>query len=427
MSRPVRGGASYRAVLALPHARSLFGAAMLARLCYGVLPLPLLLTLRQATGSYAAAGTAVGLFGLLAALLGPARARLVERRPGTLLLLAGAYAALLATVSVIGRTGAESWVAITLAGLTGLVPPPVGPLMRVLWGTLATDPGLRQRALGLDTVSESAVFAAGPAIGGTLIAAASAPVALAACAGLVLAGFAALAAAIRRAPARLHPTTGSARRGRGHHLLRTPGFAAVLLVVLGSACAVAALEIGAVAVWGAGRTGALLTGYSVAGVVGGLAYARRSWRSSPARRMVLLGAVGAVCFALPVLVPSAGVGAVAFLGIGICEDAQLVTAYLVVDATVADGARMEAGAWVNTVFNLGSALGSACAGALLDRSGPGAVFLAAAAVAGAAVCAAAAGGRSGTVRPPVLPGSGSGSGVDDGDLAQAEGLEGFGD
>ena len=60
MSRPVRGGASYRAVLALPHARSLFAAAMLARLSYGLLSLPLLLTLRQSTGSYAVAGTGAG-------------------------------------------------------------------------------------------------------------------------------------------------------------------------------------------------------------------------------------------------------------------------------------------------------------------------------------------------------------------------------
>ena len=426
MSRPVRGGASYRAVLVLPHARSLFGASMLARLCYGMLSLPLLLTLRQATGSYAVAGTAAGLFGLATALLGPARARLVERRPGALLLLAGAHAALLAVIAVAGLTGTAPWSAIILAGLAGVVPPPVGPLMRKLWGMLAADPGLRQRALSLDTVSESTVFAAGPAVGGLLVTVGSAPLALAACAGLVLVGFAALAAAIRRAPARLRTADRATGRSRGRGPLRTPGFATVLLVVLGSACAVAVLEIAAIAVWGAGRTGALLTLYSVGGVLGGLVYGRQAWRSPLGRRMVLLGSVGAVCFALPVLLPLAPVGAIAFLGIGICEDVQLITAYLVVDEKVAEESRLEAGAWIGTVFNLGSALGSACAGALLDRSGPGAVFIAAAAAAAVAVCAAAASGRGSAVRSPaLLPGAGpaAGSGVHDGDLAQAEVLE----
>ena len=200
MSRPVRGGASYRAVLALPHARSLFGAAMLARLCYGVLGLPLFLSLRQATGSYSAAGTAVGVFGLLSALLGPARARLVERRPRTLTGLAVIYAALLSGIAAIGWTGAPPGCAIAVAAIAGTFPPPVGPLMRALWGALATDPGQRQRALSLDTVSESAVFAAGPALGGILISAASAPAALIVCAVLVLVGFAALAA-VTAAPA----------------------------------------------------------------------------------------------------------------------------------------------------------------------------------------------------------------------------------
>ncbi|MFF2519780.1 hypothetical protein [Streptomyces sp. NPDC058086] len=112
MSRPSKGGASYRAVLALPHARKLFAAAMLARLSYGLLGLPLLLTLKQATHSYAVAGTASGLFGLVTALLGPARARLVTRRPRALMALAGAYSGLLAAIAVVGAAGAAPWLVL---------------------------------------------------------------------------------------------------------------------------------------------------------------------------------------------------------------------------------------------------------------------------------------------------------------------------
>ncbi|MFC1419842.1 MFS transporter [Streptacidiphilus cavernicola] len=422
MPRPAGGGACYRAVLSLPHARGLFAAAMLARLSYGLLSLPLLLTLRQSTGSYAVAGAAAGLFGLVSALLGPARARLVERRPGSLMLLAAVYAGLLAVIALTGRTGAAPWSAIALAGVTGVFPPPVGPLMRALWGVLAPGPEQRQRALSLDTVSESSVFAAGPALGGTLIGAWSAPSALAVCAALVLLGFSALAAALRRVPGgglRPGPADADARSGPGP--LRRPGFALMLLVVLGSGGALAVAEIASLAAWGAGTAGSLLTVCSVGGAVGGLAYGRGSWRAPLGRRLALLGTAGALCFALPALLPVVPAAAVAFLGAGISMDLLLITAYLLVDVLVPAGARVEAGAWVNTGYNLGSALGSALAGALLDRGGSGAVFTAAAVLAGlAAVAATVAGGRT-TAHPP--PAVDTGSGGHDGDLAESQVLE----
>lgn len=402
MPRPVRGGASYRAVLALPHARRLFGAAMLARLSYGLLGLPLFLTLYQATGSYTAAGTAVGVFGLLCALLGPARARLVERRPHTLTALAVVYAGLLGGIATLDWTGAPPVAAPALAMLAGIFPPPVGPLMRALWGVLATDPAQRQRALSLDTVSESAAFAAGPALGGVLVSAGSAPAALAVCAGLVLVGFTALTTALRRVPARQSPVGAASGPASGPGPLRRPGFAGMLLVMAGSACALTVAETAAIARWGAGSTGALLTVCSLGGVIGGLAYGRRAWRYPPERRLLLLGAAGTACFALPALLPLLPVAVVAFLGIGACTDTVTVSAYLMVDDTFAEGSRMAAGAWVNTAYNLGTSLGSAFAGALLDRTGSGAVFSTAALLAGLAVGAAAVGGRRGAARPPAV-------------------------
>ncbi|MFD9128256.1 MFS transporter, partial [Kitasatospora sp. NPDC059571] len=179
MSSPVLGGAGYRAVLALPRARLPFAAALVARLSYGVLPLPLLLALRDGTGSYAAAGAATGLFGLAAALLGPARARLVERRPGALTALTACYALLLAALATGSAAGLAPWAAVALALLAGAFPPPVGPLMRTLWGELADGEEQRQRALSLDTVAESTVFALGPLLGGLMVAASSAATALA--------------------------------------------------------------------------------------------------------------------------------------------------------------------------------------------------------------------------------------------------------
>ena len=430
MSRPSRGSASYRAVLALPHARSLFAAAMLARLSYGLLSLPLLLSVERATGSYAVAGTASGLFGLVTALLGPARARLVARRPGALLLLTAGCATLLAAIAAAGAAGGFApWTAVALATAAGVFPPPVGPLMRTVWGLLASDRAQRQSALSLDTVSESTVFAVGPAVAGVLIGAVSAPGALAGCAGLLAVGFTALASALRRAPALRgtpalpgtpdRPAAAAPDRRGARGPLRTPGFAAVLLAVLASGAALALEEIAAVHAWGAGVTGLLLALCSAGGVAGGLAYGRLSWRAPLHRRLVLLAVGGAGCFALPAVAMAVPVAAAALLGAGAFGDTLLITVYLLVDERIAEGARTEAGAWVNTAYNLGVALGSGLAGLLLAGCG-GVVPAAAAVLAGAGALAAAASGRGAVHSPPAAARL---SGADDGDFADAELLD----
>ncbi|TKA10720.1 MFS transporter [Actinacidiphila oryziradicis] len=385
MSRPDRGSASYRAVLALPRARGLFAAAMLARLSYGMLSLPLLLSLRQGTGSYAVAGTATGLFGLAAALLGPFRARLVEGRHAALMILSVCYTLLLASVAAGCALRIPALPTVGLAVLAGMFPPPVGPLMRTLWGELTVDEEQRQRALSLDTAAESTVFALGPVFGAFLITFSAAPMALGVCAVLVITGFSAFAAALGRSPAGAHRAaarTPIPRTALGP--LRAAGFVPLLLVVLGTGCALSLDEIAVVAAWGAGVAGPVMALFSVGGVLGGLAYGRRQWRATPGRRLLALAAFSSGCYALPALlyaVPGAGV---ALLLAGACTDALLITSYLLVDTLVPGGSRTEAGAWVNTAYNLGTALGAGGAGLLIDRPGPVAVFAAAAVPLGAA-------------------------------------------
>jgi len=436
MSRPSQGGASYRAVLALPRARSLFAAAMLARLSYGFAPLPLLLALKQGTHSYAVAGLASGLFGLVTALLGPARARLVERRPDTLVLLACCYAGLLTGIALAGQVGIAPWVAIVLACAAGTVPPPVGSLMRTLWGVLATDAAQRQSALSLDTVGESTMFAVGPALAGLVITLTSAPIALAGCAVIVVVGFLRLAATLRRsAEDRRSPDDGprpapAARQNP----LRVPGFVPLLVVVLGSSLGLALVVVANVAAWGAGVAGSLEVALSVGGALGGLLYGRRTWRAGPDRRLAGLGAAAACCYlplALAATIPGA---AVVLLFAGAAADTLLITSYLLVDVLVPEGSRTEAGAWLNTAYNLGSALGTAGAGLLVQCVGTGAVYTAAAAVAGTGALtglltvrrsAGPAGGRS--EKRSDVPSRVVASGADDGDLADPQLLQGPGD
>ncbi|CAG6393123.1 MFS transporter [Streptomyces cocklensis] len=404
MSRPDRGSASYRAVLALPRARALFATATLARMSYGLLSLPLLLAVRDGTGSYAVAGTAAGLFGLASALLGPYRSRLVEHHRGALPALTLLYGALLGCLAAGSALGTDAWLAVALSVLAGVFPPPVGPLMRTRWGELTRSEEQRQTALSLDAVTESTVFAVGPVLGGLLTAATSAPLSLAATAAVAVAGFTAFASVL--GPVRETPTSedaedaAKARRRLGPP--PAPGFATLLVVVLGSGSALALAEVGVVAARGAAVAGPLMAVCAVGGAVGGLVYGRTRWRTPPHRRLLILGALAAACYALPAAASAPAAVALGLLLAGACSDTLLITAYLQVDTLVAAGSRTEASAWINTAYNLGSALGSAAAGVLISRYGAAPAFPAATAVLLAATALAALlGARRPTVRPAV--------------------------
>lgn len=379
MPRPARGSASYRAVLALPHARALFATATLARLSYGLLSLPLLLAVRDGTGSYAVAGTAAGLFGLTAAVLGPYRSRLVERRRSALPALTALYGALLCCLAAGSALGMTAGLAVGLAVLAGVFPPPVGPLMRTCWSELAGDDAQRQAALSLDTVTESTVFAVGPVLGGLLTAAASAPLSLATAAAVAVTGFTAFAAVLRPT---VKPVRAEGQAGARRPLGPPPasGFGALLLIVLGSGTALALAEVGVVAARGAAVAGPLMALCATGGAVGGLVHGRVRWRAAPHHRLSALGAIAAACYTLPSAAPALATVAVGLLLAGACSDTLLITAYLQVDALVPAGSRTEASAWINTAYNLGSALGSAAAGVVVSRHGPAPAFPAAAAV-----------------------------------------------
>src|SRR5262245_25623272 len=70
---------SYRSVLSTPGAGGLFATALVARLPQGMAPLAILLLVRGATHSYAAAGLAVGAQAFATAAGAPVLGRLVDR------------------------------------------------------------------------------------------------------------------------------------------------------------------------------------------------------------------------------------------------------------------------------------------------------------------------------------------------------------
>ncbi|MFI8324032.1 MFS transporter [Streptomyces sp. NPDC085529] len=363
---------SYAAVLRAPHARRTFGAALLGRLSYGTAPLSLLLSAKEATGSYATAGTALAAFGLTSVALSPARASLVDRYgPGRALppLVLG-YGALLTALAVVcARPGTPGAVLVALSAAAGTATPPLGPVMRALWSRLLADRDLLRRAYSLDTVAEELLFVTGPLLVGLVLLVAAPAAGLALGAALILTGGLLFAASPLTRSVPGAATAPAAAPAAGVRSLRGLGRAVAGSAALG--LCLGAVELLVVAFTdAAGRPGLMpwaMAALSAGSAVGGLLFGAVPWRGSLATRLAVLGlALGAVLGATGlaphpyVLVAGVALG-------GLCVAPALTTAYLLADEAVAAERRTRAGAWVNTAFNAGNTAATAGAGLLVGR------------------------------------------------------------
>lgn len=415
---------TYRQVLRVPHAARAMAAALLGRLSYGTVPLSLLLAVRDASGSYAVAGTAMALFGLAGVALSPARAAVIDRRGPArpLTALALCYALLLGLLTAAAVSGGVPDAAlVALAAAAGASTPPLGPVMRALWSRLAPDPELLQRAYSLDSVAEELLYVLGPLLVGLLVAFASPAAGIALSAVLVLAGTLALTSsrAVRTSdgsPADGSPAGGGAVGGGaadgsaveggaveggsagaasekatpvaaaprvaapggrsavarllgGPQRWRSAPLAPVVLLTGALGVGLGALDLLVVAfAEDAGAPGAVawvLAALSAGSAVGGLVYGAVRWRS-PLRTRLALAALGLGLVLAPAgLAPGPFALALVAALAGVSVAPALTTAYLLADATAPPERRTRAGAWVNTAFNAGAASGTAAAGLLL--------------------------------------------------------------
>ncbi len=372
---------SYTAVLRIPHARRTFAAALLGRLSYGIAPLSLMLAVTRASGSYAVAGTVMALFSATSVFLSPARAALVDRHGPrrALLPMAAAYTALLAALAVLlWRPGVSPLVLGAVTAAAGACTPPLGPTMRAVWGRLAPDRPLLQRAYSLDAVAEELLFVSGPLLVGALLG--FAPPAAGVVLGAVLiavgtAGFVSSPAVRTVPPADRKP----GRRANERRVLR--GLGRPVLAAAGVGLALGVLDLLVVAFaegHGHGDDSAawVLAALSAGSAVGGLLNGAVTWRSPAGVRLPLQTA--GLGLALCLAGPAGGLGtlALAVAVAGLFVSPLITTAYLIADEAAAPEARVQAGAWVNTAVNAGITAGAALAGVLVGWLPPGVCFAA---------------------------------------------------
>jgi MFS family permease len=382
-------------VLRVPHVASLFGAALLGRMPYGIEGLATVFFVQQETGSFATAG-AVSASAAVAAGLGlPVLGRFIDALGQTRVLLAAAVVHLVAGAALIALVAADAPTQLlcAVAVVSGFATPPLSPALRSLWpDVLGGDPQLLRSAMALDAISLEIAFIGGPLLTALLVTVASPGLALAF--GYAFSTAGGLAFASLR-PSRRWRGSGAGSFGIGP--LSSPG----LLVLLGTAMplglALGTLEVGLPAFGvaeGTSSAGAMaIAALALGSGIGGLVYGSR-----PATQLVpayvafaAMLPVGMALLALPgsvtamlLLAPLAG-AALAPLTAAANEIAGLVAP---------EGTVTEAYAWVVTATILGVAAGIAGSGAVVEAAGWREAILIGAGAAGAGAVVAFAGRRT---------------------------------
>ena len=376
---------SYAAVLRIPYARRTFAAALLGRLSYGIVPLAVMLAVTRASGSYAVAGTVMALFSGTSVFLSPARAALIDRHGPrrALVPMVAAYTALLGLLTVVvWRPGAASpFVLGAVTAAAGACTPPLGPTMRAVWGRIADDRALVQRAYSLDAVAEELLFVSGPLLVGVVIG--FAPPALGIVVGAVLiaagtAGFVASPPVRDLTPGPAQARAKARARGTGRRrVLR--GIGRPVIAAAGVGLALGAVELLVVAFaeghdHGSESVAWVLAALSAGSAVGGLANGAVAWRIPAGLRLSLLAVGLGLALLGAGLAPGLGTLAAAMAVAGLFVAPAITTAYLIADEAAAPEARVQAGAWVNTAVNAGGTAGTAVAGLLVGRLATGWCF-----------------------------------------------------
>ncbi len=391
--RPFR---TYLDLLRSPGITRLFLTSNFARLPLGFQSLALVLLLREATGSYTAAGLAVSASFVVMTLTSAPMGRLVDRIGITRVVIPAAAwsAAAMAALAIAGRQGAPTPVLVALAALQGVMPPISSCQRTILSGRFAGDG--RRAAFALESILQEVIWTVGPLIGTLALLVGGPPAMLVT--GAVLLGAGSVLFAVS-------PLARSWRSAEvAHHaggVLAQPGLRTMLMLGVLAGMSFSQFEV-AVPAFAAEHqatkaAGVVLAVWAIGSAVGGILYGMRISHAPAHRRLSITALVCAVGFLPAAAAPNVWTLAplALFAGLGIAP--MLSVIYDHTGLLAPDGMMAEAFAWLGVTFPAGFALGAPIAGRLAD--GPGARIAIATSGIAIALAAAMVHLRRGTLGP----------------------------
>jgi len=362
--------ARYREFLSLPGAARLLIGSLAGRLPLGMSSLAVLLLVHAKTGSFAAAGVAVGAFTLSSAVTTPLQGRLVDRvgGPPVLIGFAVAQAAGIVALVVAAQLRVSSGLLIVLSAIAGAMTPPLSASVRALWPRVARSRSTLDAAYQLDATSQEVIWTCGPLLVAAAVAAGSPA------AALLLSG------AITVGGTLLFATAPPARhwQGRGRDAERPTAIANPALQIVLAATLLLGLGIGAIEVALPGlavhdgshsAAGILLGLWSIGSLIGGLTYGGRLGRTRMTARYVGLMLLVAVTTAPLIVAGSLTAAFPLSLLAGVGFAPLMACQYSLVGALADRRSVTEAFAWTSTALVSGIAGGNAAAGALVQGGG----------------------------------------------------------
>lgn len=358
----------YLEVLRMPGVARVALFATIGRFPFAIVPLSIVLLMREEGYHYGQIGAAVGAEGIAIALTAGFVGRLVDRvgRRRVILATGAVCAVALSAWAVAILSHASLGLVVALAAIQGATIPPISASMRSLWPRLVPERAL-EAAYAFDAIQLELVFVVGPLIAAGFATALTPAVGVFMCAGL----YATAATGFATAPAARAGAEEPAERSRAG-ALRSPGIRTLALASLVTAVSFGALEVALTAFaeeeGSRGAVGPLVTVWAMGSVVGGVWYGARSWKAPAERRFLVLMALLAAGSAPLPFAPSIAVMAILLLFTGFALAPLATTEYALVGRLAPPGTLTEAYSWQIVANVLGAGAGSLIAGVLAEEA-----------------------------------------------------------
>jgi len=368
----------YAAFIRQPDVARLLVVALLSRMPLGMVGFSMLMFLRESMGSFALAGSAVGINFIAMAACAPIQGRLIDRQgPYRVLWVTGLVQPFaLAGILVAAREGMPYAVVATMAGIAGAFASPITTLTRTIWRNRFESEDDRRTAFALDAVTIELNFTLGPALIGVVLATFGATVAFAlAIAAVVAAVTIYLASRVLVLVKRVH--------GAERHLLgplTEPRLWLVFATTFGFTVCIGLLEVGypayATSLAIPALAGLLLGVNSLGSAIGGTIYGGLRFRAGVERQLAAAMGLMAVPLYLHALVLEPIVfGCVAFLA-GALIAPSITAQSVLVSRFAPPKYATEAFTWSSTFIVSGLGVGMAAGGALVETAGVRSAFAA---------------------------------------------------